>query len=484
MSTIATTEFKLSTAEAFIDAVQTEATSLYSFIGKADAWAAELGSTDDSIVPSVQDTLEEMNRADRHIIALKKISSGDVCAVIPRHNWVYGQRYSQWDHRDETIFDESVAPFYVINDELNVYKCLHAPLEDDGTPRVSTAKPDHIPSIATDGSFELDTDGNPVDPVIYSDGYIWKFMYHVGELDLKFLTDSYIPVRTFESLETGMADEEVFNFSVQDASRDTAGQIYSIVVTSSGSGYTSTPTIVIDGDGVDAAAIVTVDADDTISKIEMTTIGEGYRSGYVTITGGGGVGAEAALILTPRRGHGADPVRELGGYYVGVSSILENTADSADFYLDTTYRQIGLIEDPMASFVVASAETLNGLDVMSVTMNASSSFAVGDYIETDEGGVALVASVQLDTEAGATGVEDDIYNLYVYQSDKTGYGALGGTGSNIVKRNGVTIPWVVINGVTEAEYDRFSGNIIFLENRTPITRNPQQTEDIRFVIEF
>lgn len=484
MSTIATTEFKLSTAEAFIDAVQTGATTLYSFIGKADAWDDTLGSTDDSIVPSVEDTLEEMNRADRHMIALKKIDSADVCTVVPRHNWVYGAIYSQWDHRDEGIYDESAYPFYAITDELNVYKCLRAPLENDGTPRASTAKPDHVPSVTTDGTFELDSSGDPVDPRTYSDGYIWKFMYHVGELDLKFLTDSYIPIRTHETLESGMTDEEVFNYNVQEASRVEVGQVYAYVVVDGGSDYTSTPTVNVYGDGTLASAIATVDTDDTISKIEANGIGSGYRVGYVTITGGGGADATAVPILTPRRGHGADPVRELGGYYVGVSSILQNTIDSADFYLDTTYRQIGLIEDPESGAVVASAETLNALRVLNVTMSVASEFAVGDYIQTTAGGTALVAAVKRTAQTGATGVEDDLYDLYVYQSDKTGYDELVDTVGLITARNGVSNTWATINSLTDAEYDAFSGNIIFLENRTPITRNPQQTEDIRFVIEF
>jgi hypothetical protein len=41
-----------------------------------------------------------------------------------------------------------------------------------------------------------------------------------------------------------------------------------------------------------------------------------------------------------------------------------------------------------------------------------------------------------------------------------------------------------ISGISSAEYNTKSGEIIYIDNRAPIPRSPSQKEDIKVVLEF
>jgi len=73
----------------------------------------------------------------------------------------------------------------------------------------------------------------------------------------------------------------------------TDGALKEILITTPGSGYTSTPTVTVSGN---ATAVAEVAGDDNqVNRIRITNHGSGYSADpTVTITGGGGTGAEAS----------------------------------------------------------------------------------------------------------------------------------------------------------------------------------------------
>ena len=77
--------------------------------------------------------------------------------------------------------------------------------------------------------------------------------------------------------------------------------VESIDVSAPGNGYTSTPTVTIEGDGVGATAQATI-VNGSIRKIEVTNAGTGYTSATAIITGGGGSGARARANIQGRIG--------------------------------------------------------------------------------------------------------------------------------------------------------------------------------------
>lgn len=72
-------------------------------------------------------------------------------------------------------------------------------------------------------------------------------------------------------------------------------------VISSGSGYTSTPTVTIAGDGTGATASALI-VNGSLSKIQIDNPGSGYTTASITITGGGGSGAEGKAVLQGKIG--------------------------------------------------------------------------------------------------------------------------------------------------------------------------------------
>jgi hypothetical protein len=77
--------------------------------------------------------------------------------------------------------------------------------------------------------------------------------------------------------------------------------VSSIQVINPGAGFTSQPTITIEGDGTGANASATI-VNGRIQSIEMVNRGIDYTRATVTITGGGGYGATASAVIDGRTG--------------------------------------------------------------------------------------------------------------------------------------------------------------------------------------
>ena len=92
---------------------------------------------------------------------------------------------------------------------------------------------------------------------------------------------------------------------VRTAVFDEAPQSYTgiseIQITNPGTGYTSAPTITINGDGVNATAEAII-VNGQIQTIKITNRGVDYTRATVTISGGEGYGAEAIAVVDGRTG--------------------------------------------------------------------------------------------------------------------------------------------------------------------------------------
>lgn len=97
--------------------------------------------------------------------------------------------------------------------------------------------------------------------------------------------------------------------------------VEAIDIKTSGSGYTTTPTVVIEGDGTGAAARALI-VNGSVSKIEITSAGTGYTSAVARIEGGGGSGATLTVNLQGRNG-------ALRIYYFDENGIKKSITDTA-----------------------------------------------------------------------------------------------------------------------------------------------------------
>jgi hypothetical protein len=138
---------------------------IYQFFGRASAW------DDENVPPDPQDFVQEFIDTREDIIAMKKITITDVSHVARRVDWSSGTVYVEYAPDDALLYSKD---FYVLTDELNVYKCI-----DNNGSVPSTAKPTSTgTSIITTG-----------------DGYRWKYMLTIPQsLTTPFLTKDWMPI--------------------------------------------------------------------------------------------------------------------------------------------------------------------------------------------------------------------------------------------------------------------------------------------------
>lgn len=419
--------------------------NLYIFIGKSSVWSDE--NSPDTPVDSVRTRINMYN----DMIALKKISSNDTTIVIKNNQWATNTVYDQFDDlvdMVEGIQPISLAPYnyFVLTDDFNVYKCL-----SNNNSTASTVKP----TGTSVNSFET------------ADGYIWKFMMSINASDLlKYSTDEWVPVRRI----TENDGSEQWN--VQISAVD--GSIETIEMINNGTGYSvsNPPIITITGDGINATAVPEIDnVTGEITRIKMTNIGSGYTTAVVNVDASAttGTNAQARCILSPIGGHGFNPVSELGGTYAMMKVVLSGD-ENGNLPINTDYRQMGLIVNPVL------VETGTMLTLSNIT---------GSYNVSDE-------ITGRTSSATATVVKYDFYNKKLYIRVTSGSFAVGEIiEDNVTQNNTATIDAKSVENLplTDAysvgsDLLAGTGDVIYINNRTKITRIDVQDEEARFVLQF
>jgi len=482
MAAIVTSNFRVLNAENFKADVGTD--KVYVGIGKADAWSPSTSDvTDDPVSPLYlpNDHLDDEGQARANLLALKKVAASDISHVVNRYDWTSGRTYDDWDSNDPNIFDKT---FYVLTSEFKVYKCIFAPTN------ASTIQP--VQTLT--------------EPTAESDGYIWKYMYTISTADAeKFLTTSYMPVKTIDpraggqssdyssdsTAEAALSEADYAQYLNQKASalHAKAGGIERIVVTGGGTNYDSKPTVDISGDGTGAdvqPAQVTMagsGGSQTVASITLTDKGTDYRVAKISFSGGTpDTVAEARAVISPKQGHGTDPVRELGSFFISLNAKLDN-ASGDDITVGNDFRQVLLLKDPQvhnANAYEGAAATADVIKPMSGLDIASGTIANLQVDEVIVGGSANTPTAFVTEVDTANGI------VYYHQNDKTGFEPFddGETITGQTSTTALVLESSNANVVSGTGVDRRSGELLFLEHRAPISRSATQIEDIKVIIEF
>ena len=462
MAAIITTPFRIVNARNFKEDV--ESNNVYIGIGKSDAWSANAADTTDTVEDVPGDHIDDLNQAHENLIGLKKVAQSDISHVVRRINWEAGKTFSPYDSSDPDLYDKD---FYCLTSEFKVYKCIQAGSAG------STVQPVH-----TDASIQRLTDS-----------YHWKYMYTLTTADSEaFLTNSFMPVKTL-ARSPDLAETDVDypqqQSQIQSVASSIAAGIHRIVVTNGGSNYTAdqTITVAITGDGGTDATIVDADveigSDGSITAINVgpANDGKGYTKANITISSSGlGQDATARAVIAPPLGHGVDPISELGGFFIGVNTLLTGN----EVTINNDFRQVTVIRNPkLTTGANATATTINPLKYLQATSDVTN-FLPDDRIQNQATppAIAFVAYRATDTD-----------KIYYYQNEKTGYedfqngDVISNQGGSQVTLDGSSA--VNYNGASDGgPYDIGSGEILFLENRKPINRSQTQIEDIKCIIEF
>ena len=501
MTAIITEKFRLHNAEQFFESFSEAAPHVYyMLIGKATPFtSATSGGTDASPPTPADDVSNEFYVWDQ-TIAGKNISSSDVTHALARRDWANSTTFDMYEDNisssnlttsgQATLYQST---FFFRTSDNRIYKVL-----------------DNNAGTAYSGSEPTSESTSP----FAQGGYVLKYMYSITAAEqTKFLTTDFMPVTTDSTVSAAATD----------------GKIESLIVTAGASYTDGTYFVGVNGDGASAgtssgAVISFVVSSGAIASFGLTsgtdTIvydgGASYTFGTVTLTDAtvftnaalstavstgdidNGSGGAIQVVISPKGGHGFNAVDELGGHYVLMNTLFIG-AERDDLLTGNDFRNIAIVTDPttFGTSTVASDSTarqtyaakltsVSGTFTADEKITQASTAAIGRVVEWDSSNSILYYQQERYTDYGTSSV-----GAYVAFS---GANAITGASSSAVGTpdstadsavtltNGFTITFA--DGYVNPELEPDSGNIIYTENRSPISRATDQTEDIKIVVEF
>ena len=498
MSAIITEKFRAHNANQFVESfTEAAASTYYLFLGKSTPFTSATSGGNDSSPPTPNDGSKSEHFAWDSMLGAKLISSSDVSFSIPRRNWANGTIYDMYRH-DYSASNTSTSgasnlydsTFYFVTSDYRIYKVL----DNNG----GTAYSGSEPTSESTSPFAIG-------------GYVLKYMYKITASDFsKYGTTDFVSVATDSTVATAATSGKIESLSITAGSGYTDGTYYAAVYGDGTSQGTSSGAIV--RITVSSGSIVsfglTAGTDTTIESG-----GSGYTFGYVNLGStftfsdsdltssssmGSGTGGAVEVIISPNDGHGNNAVTELGGHYV-MAAITLTQAEGDDFSTANDFRQVGIVVDPtnFGTSTVATATTRRQTYVVKLG-SVSGTFEPDETItQATTGAVGKV--VEWDSTLGLLYYQQENFKGYGTNSTSGGYVAFsttavitGGTSSASGTPSDTTETVTLLNnntisltsGYANPELAADSGDIIYLENRKPIQRASDQTEDIKIIIEF
>ena len=524
MAAIITNQFRILNSENLIAGIaSTSSNSYYVFLGLPNA--PEVDANWDSSTPSPVDNFDQYNEFWDTIIALKKLNSSDVSKVIRKITWTSGTTYDMYRHDYSAsnpapnsgatnLYD---ANYYVVNSDYRVYICIN-----NGTdPENTSGKP----SI----DEPLFVDLEPRSAGVSGDGYIWKYLFTIKPSELiKFDSTNYMPVPKDWSTNTSVA-------SVRDNTL-VSGQLKTILIANRGEGYTPNTynNVPVKGNGRGALCSVVVGADQKVSSISVTNGGSGYTYATVDLdsvgvtNGSTDKDAEFNVIIPPQGGHGFDIYRELGATKVLIYSRFENDAVDPDFIVGNQFARVGIIKNPTfydSSTVLTKqrASALYALKLSGLTTSTTftldtqiaqtigvGSTAVGKVASWDQTTGVLKywqeRSISISTQRDAYNnpivpkYGYDLHNFTATPDTGGSFTIIGGSNNLAIQTtfgssnnpgisteiNNITyyLGQTFIKGIASPEVEKYTGDILYVDNRPSVVRTSNQKEDIKVILQF
>jgi hypothetical protein len=483
---ILTHNFRVSAASGFASTFSTD--NIYLVLARPQSWADTLstrfsnqasGTVTDTNIPNPVDNVLNESALWRDAMAAAKIYGSNIRLCINRNNWSSGSRYDMYRHNvnaasptENNNYDLSDSNFIVyVTSTGCVYKCLfngRNALATTGT--VSTVQP------TTTGTAPQQT----------ADGYIWKYLYTITSADADFITANYIPV------------------NIAATSVSSINGIDVITVEGSGAGYTGTPGVVIYGDGTGAAATAVANTSTgKITGISVTNAGSGYTWAKIVLTGGGTpTTANAIAVIAPQGGHGSNLMYETHAHNVMISGTVTGYEQN-DFPVNQDFRTIALVKNPRAYstsigwrvssntgtlFTSSSGRILRTLTMTSSatvaptvddTITGSNSLAKGLFVFQSSGTTRLEYIIPVNADAPEsidTTRIDTVTSFKLYDFNTSDTITAASYSQLINSSSGIT--------GTLPEIQPYTGQMLYLDYRRPVTRSAGQNEKINIVINF
>jgi hypothetical protein len=515
MAALVTDQFRILNAGNFVNSVVDTSNAYYVFVGLSNPTESGFGrdSDWDTDTPNPVDNIDYLNFVGDNMMFGKKVTSANVKRLIRRIDWSRGTKYEMYRH-DYSVTNLSPitsssrlydANYYVMNSEYKVYICI-----DNGSSGISTT-----------GNASLDeptfTDLEPSAAGVSGDGYVWKYLFSVSPSDIiKFDSTEYITLPNDWSSSTNAQISAVRDNGNSD---ENLNQIKKVYIDNQGAGYSNGvgQELNIIGDGSGAKVVVDV-VGGKITNAVISSGGSGYTFGMIdlgSISASSSTKANLIPIIPPSKGHGYDIYKELGADKVLVYARFDDS--TRDFPSDTIFSQVGIVKNPtsVGSTSVFTENQFSSLGAIKFS-STTGDISVGDVIyQSVTGGTAKGYAVSYDTDTKVLKYVQDrslflnqttfdttdyigvsttagVYNFTSSANAVTSDGGFSGsidTGFTGITTNPtgnkiISLGTQFTNGIANAEINKGSGDIIYLDNRPQITRNSRQKEDVKIILEF
>lgn len=541
MKSLVTKDFGITNAKNFEKMVSVPLANVYIMVGRSLAWSntANASLLDDVTIAEPFDTTNYKYNTQKDGQLLKRITSNDIQPVIPRVDWAANVVYVAYDQTanlfiktaetqvsggnvnvslslantvnansinlaaatpalsagsfikidDETkeivrinaagdfltvntVFTSAHAvanlfkvdisetqysnKFYVRNSSDQVFKCLF----NNGGALSNT-----MPEITIGGDL-------PENPYIETvDGYKWKYMYTIPTgLKNKFFTEKYMPV---------LRDTIVF-----DNAKD--GRIDIIKIVNGGSGYYA-------GSSVNNYSIVDVTGDGTLANVSVDIVngvvvdvnilngGNNYTTATITLDDplqqAIGNTANLQAIISPQYGHGYDPQRELGGSSVMIAvDFIGDVEGNLPVQNDGTdlIRQVCIVKDVQYANGTFGTSSYFPMYTQISTSNPPVDFGHGETVYVGSSFATATFSAKV------VHFDNNTNTLYVNNI----IGDISNVENETIYQKDAPSAFAKVFNVVQPDINILSGEILYIENRAKITRNENQTESTKFVVEF
>lgn len=252
------------------------------------------------------------------------------------------------------------------------------------------------------------------------------------------------------------------------------GSVPVVVVEQGGFGYSNVATqITVTGDG-SGMVCEPVIVNGSITEITVTNPGAGYTYANVVATGAGS-GAVFRAIISPKGGHGKDAISELYASTIMLVSRLSNEKNQT-IPLTNDFRQISILKNPKSyssqSFFRAPVGYTCALlecDKNSINTAGFNGFQLDDTL-------ALLSDATKTYTLVEKLERDNKYYLLVQIND------------NSVPQSGNTLFIgnynMSVTGVTQPTINKFSGEMLYIDNRVKFASSENQTIVTSTLISF
>lgn len=278
------------------------------------------------------------------------------------------------------------------------------------------------------------------------------------------------------ALNFGIGDIETKQSNVELLAVD--GAIPVIAVDVEGNGYPSSTTITVVGDGQGCTCEPIIE-DGHIKAVYVSNPGSGYTyaTAVVNPTNSGSSAAVIRPIISPKGGHGRDAVAEL---YAKTIQLVTKLSGEFNQGVNVTndYRQVSILKNPKEYGSQAYYRKANGSTcaLFVCEINAINT-ATYNLLEVDD---TLYYSESKTFTLVEKTIIDNKYYLVAQVNDN--FVPLGG--STVYKRIADNAYNMSITSATLPEINKFSGEMLYIDNRLKFSSTTEQTVVVSTLISF